>query len=304
MRNLMFVTACAAFCFVVDAARADENDLAEIRATAKTFVTAFNAQDAEAIAALWTENADYRDDTGLFFHGRDAIKQAYADVFAVNPQQKIEILVESIQLITPDLAIEDGIADVSPPPPGPPGASRYTATHVRQGGKWLLASVREWQEDVKSNYAHLKPLEWLIGSWEAKSPGRTSEATFEWTRNKNFIKRTFTIKLGDEDFTITKGTQLIGYDPSKGEIRSWLFDSESGFAEAVWSVKGNRIVGQSNSVLSDGSTAQSTDILTRVDNNKLTFQSVNRTIERESVDDGDMITAVRVGAETTLAQSE
>ena len=284
--------------------RADEEDLEEIRATAKKFVTAFNAGDAEGIAALWAENADYRDDTGLYFHGRDEIKQAYADVFAVTPGQKLDILVESVRLITPDLAVEDGVANVSPPPPGPPGAGRYAATHVRLGGKWLLASVREWREDVDSNYAQLQPLEWLIGSWVAKSPGRTSETTFEWTTNKNFIKRTFTVKTGDDDYTITRGTQVIGYDPSKKQIRSWLFDSESGFAETTWSAEGNRLVGQTMSVLSDGSTAQSTDILTRANDNELTFQSVKRTIDRESVPDGDLITAVRVGAETTLAQAE
>ena len=304
MRNLMMVIVCTAFCFAGGGARADESDLAEIRETAKQFVAAFNAGDADAIAALWAENADYRDETGLSFHGRDAIRQAYADAFAATPGQKIEVLVESVRLITPDLAVEDGVAEVSPLPPGPPAEGRYTATHVRTDGKWRLASVREWREEVESKYAHLQPLEWLIGTWTAKSPGRTSETTFEWTRNKNFIKRTFTIKLGDEDYTITKGTQLIGYDPSRDEIRSWLFDSESGFAEAVWSVEGGRIVGQSSCVLSDGSTAQSTEILTRVDDNEFTFQSVNRTIERESVADGDLITAVRVGAEETLAQAD
>jgi len=299
MKSFMLVSSCLVCWLVAHAGHADEGseiDLEQIRATAPAFVAAFNAGDADAIAALWTENADYRDDTGLYFHGRDAIKQAYADVFATNPGQKIQVLVESVKLITPDLAVEDGIADVSPPPPGPPAEGRYTAIHVRQDGTWLLACVREWHEDVDSKYSHLKPLEWLIGTWVATSPGRTAETTFEWTRNKNFIKRTFTIKLGEQDFTITKGTQLIGYDPSKGEIRSWLFDSESGFAESVWSVDGNHLVGQSNVVLADGSTAQSTDTLTQITDNQFTFQSTKRTIEGEAVEDGDLITAVRAGS--------
>ena len=63
MRSLTLLTCYAALCFSGGAAHTQESDLAQIRATAKAFVKAFNDQGADAIAALWTENADYRDDT-------------------------------------------------------------------------------------------------------------------------------------------------------------------------------------------------------------------------------------------------
>lgn len=293
MNKTRLMAACVVLAVAAGTVRADENDLQAVRQTAKTFVEAFNNGDAHAIAALWTEDADYRDETGVFYHGREAIEQGYADFFAAQPEEKLEVSVESLRQITPDVVVEDGIAHVSPPVAGAPVASRYTATHVRGDGRWLLATVRETSFEVPSNYAYLQPLEWLIGSWVATSPDRTSHMSFEWTKNKNFIKRTFTIKKGSEDFTITTGTQVIGYDPSAGQIRSWLFDSEAGFGETVWSIEENGLVGQSTSVLIDGSKALSTDILTRTDEDHFTVQSVDRTIDGESVANGDVIQVAR-----------
>jgi uncharacterized protein (TIGR02246 family) len=285
----------------VGVANADEADLDAIRGTAKAFVDAFDAGDAAAVAALWAEDADYRDEGGVFFHGRDAIQQAYAELFAENPGHKLELSVEALRQVGPDLAIEDGVSFVSPPVAGPPVAGRYTATHVRQDGQWRIESVREWSFEVDSNYSHLQPLEWLIGNWVATSPGRTSEMKFEWTKNKNFIKRTFTIKKGDEDYTITTGTQVIGYDPSTDQIRSWLFDSDAGFAETVWTVEEDGLVGHSNGVLIDGSKTQSTDILKRDSEDHFTVQSVDRTIDGDSVADGEVIEVARVGGGRSLA---
>ena len=209
----------------------------------------------------------------------------------------MEISLESVRLITPTLAVEDGVATISPPVEGRPVAGRYTATHVHQDGKWLLASVREWLIEPETNYSKLQPLEWLIGRWVGTAPDRTTETTFEWTPNKNFIKRTFTTKKGDEDFTITTGTQMIGYDASKGAIRSWLFDSDGGFAESLWSLVEDGVKGQATSVLADGSVAHSTDLLTRVTDDEFTIQSVNRTIDGETTPDGDVMKVVRIGSE-------
>lgn len=277
---------------------ADQQELDAIRRTAEAFVNAFNARDARAIGTLWMEKADFRDDTGSFFHGRNAIEQKYAEFFAENSQEmKMELSLESLRLITPTVAVEDGMATISPPVAGRPVAGRYTAIHVRQDGKWLLATVREWQTEVETNYSRLQPLEWLIGHWAGSAPDHTIDTTFEWTKNKNFIKRTFGIKKGDEDFTVTTGTQLIGYDASKEVIRSWLFDSDGGFSESIWALLENGVKGQSTSVLIDGSVAHSTEHLTRLTDDEFTIQSVNRTIDGESVADGDVTKVVRITAD-------
>ena len=33
---------------------------------------------------------------------------------------------------------------------------------------------------------------------------------------------------------------MIGYDPVKGRLRSWVFDSEGGFGEGSWRQEGNK----------------------------------------------------------------
>jgi uncharacterized protein (TIGR02246 family) len=302
MKRFVFAIACAAWSFSAGLAQADDTDIRSIDAAGKAFVAAYNAKDATTLATLWMENADYKDETGLDYHGRDAIERAFAELFAEHPDWKLELQVESSRLVTPTLATRDGIAVISPPPAGPPGPNRYSAVLVLKDGKWMIASVRESRVDVASNYPHLQPLEWLIGSWVAKSPGRTTETTFAWTKNKSFIKRTFRSTTTEKDGSkITTGTQVVGYDPTTGKIRSWLFDSEGGFAESAWSDEENRMVGQTRSVLSDGSAAHSTDVLTRISNDEFTIQSTNRTVDAESVEDGDTIRVVRVGASGATA---
>ena len=305
MKRLVFVIACAAWASSAGLAQADDSDLKAMDAAGKAFVAAYNAKDATTLATMWTENADYKDDTGLDLHGRDAIQRAFAAQFAEHPDWKLELHVESSRLVTPTMATRDGIAVISPPPAGPPGPNRYFATLVLQDGKWLIASVRESRVDVASNYPHLQSLEWLIGSWVAKSPGRTTETTFAWTKNKSFIRRTFRITTAEKDETkTTTGTQVIGYDPTTGEIRSWLFDSDGGFSESAWSVEEDRMVGRTRSVLSDGSAAHSTDVLTRISNDEFTVQSTNRSVDGESVKDGDALHVVRVSASGAPAKAQ
>src|SRR6516165_9366677 len=305
MKRLVFVIACAAWAFSAGPAQADDSDLKAMDAAGKAFVAAYNAKDANTLGTLWMQDADYKDDTGLDYHGRDAIQRAFAAQFAEHPDWKLELQVESSRLITPTLATRDGIAVISTSPAGSPGRNRYSATLVLQDGKWLIASVRESRVDVASNYPHLQSLEWLIGSWVAKSPGRTTETTFAWTKNKSFLKRTFRITAAEKDKSkTTTGTQVIGYDPTTGEIRSWLFDSEGGFAESAWSGEENRMVGQTRSVMADGSAGHSTDVLTRISNDEFTVQSTNRTVDGESVKDGDAIHVVRVSASGAPAKAQ
>ena len=68
---------------VAFSARAADSDTAgraadesAIRASAKEFSAAFAHGDAEAIAAMWTENGTLSDESGRLFKGRKAIASA------------------------------------------------------------------------------------------------------------------------------------------------------------------------------------------------------------------------------------
>ena len=60
----------------------EESELEAIRKSSHAFEEAFNKADAKAVAALWTIDGDYVDETGQVFAGRDAIEKQYADFFA------------------------------------------------------------------------------------------------------------------------------------------------------------------------------------------------------------------------------
>src|SRR5438445_13871226 len=76
------------------------DDLKTIRGTAQAFVAAFNRGEAQAVAALWTEDGDCIDDTGRRFQGRGEIEQVYSAFFREHPGSKIKIVVDSLRLLS------------------------------------------------------------------------------------------------------------------------------------------------------------------------------------------------------------
>jgi uncharacterized protein (TIGR02246 family) len=129
------------------ASRADAVD-AEIRAAAADFAAAFARGDAERLARHWTVDGDYIDECGQRFVGRAAIQAEYEAFFRQQPGIAMHITVDSVRVIGPDTAIEDGRAVLGSIPSGSPAFSRYTAVHVRQGGRWLMAAVRDTRVEV------------------------------------------------------------------------------------------------------------------------------------------------------------
>src|SRR5262245_57456980 len=67
-------------------------DREAIRATVREFTVAFNRGDAAAVAAQWTDQGEYHDDGGTSLRGREAIEQAYRELFKDTPNRTIEVL--------------------------------------------------------------------------------------------------------------------------------------------------------------------------------------------------------------------
>jgi len=249
---------------------------AEIRATADAFVKAFNAGDAKAVAALWTANGTMADDQGEIFKGRKAIEDQYAAFFKAHPGAKMKVAVKSIEFPTPSMAVEDGTAQVVAQHGGPPVASRYTAVHVREDGKWLMASVRETAIPLSSNFSRLEDLGWLIGTWEAKRDGTAVRATFRWFANKSFIEREYTVR--EDGVQTASGIQIIGWDPQAGQVRSWSFDASGGYGSSLWTATPEGWHAESSGVLPDGTPTSSQEMLIRVpgEDNVLGWRSFDR----------------------------
>jgi hypothetical protein len=154
-------------------------------------------------------------------------------------------------------------------------ATRYVSISVKNGDQWLISQLTETEAPPQSAYSQLQALEWLIGNWEDKAGDQTVETKVNWVGDKNFLARTFKVKGTDQ--TETDGWEIIGWDPARQQIRSWIFDSNGGFGESTWANDGEHWLIQASNVLPDGSRSTAEHVLTRVDDNKFSWESQNRT---------------------------
>ena len=122
----------------------DNKDADAITKSSLDFAAAFNKGDTKAIAAMWTDQGECIEASGESFTGRDAIEKAYADAFKDKAQGKIELEIRSLRFPSRDTAIEEGFIRHTPDGPGLPSSTMYTASHVREDGKWLIAYSREY----------------------------------------------------------------------------------------------------------------------------------------------------------------
>jgi uncharacterized protein (TIGR02246 family) len=262
-------------------------DATAIKAAGQSFLKAFMAGDARALAAHWTAEGEYIAEDGTAIRGRAEIEKAYAKRFgkkAAVTTARMEHT--SLRFPSQDTAIEEGHFRIQTDK-DTSITSKYSLLLVREGGKWLMAVVREWPHAGAS----LQDLEWLIGSWVAKRDNTEVRTTYEWWGAKRFIRVQISLKQGDHVLT---GFQMIGKDGSTGQIRSWAFDTDGNFGEATWTRDGKKWVQDSAGVLADGGVLSATNLLIPIDDDTFTFQSVERSISGEEAADIPPVRVIRV----------
>jgi uncharacterized protein (TIGR02246 family) len=257
-----------------------------------SYVQAFNKHDAKALADHWSPDAVYLNrSTGEEVVGRTAIAEQFASLLKAQPQLKLEVNVESIQFISPNVAVEQGKARFLAPNAEPEEID-YTAVDVKREGKWLLDRVTDKaKEVVPSHYEQLKVLEWMVGEWKSGADNAEVELDCNWTKNQNFLTRAFKISI-DGNIS-TSGMQIVGWDPTAKTIRSWTFDSKGTFAVATWEQKGGRWFLRNRGTLPDGRTATMINVMKQVDANSFTWQTIERTAGGELLPNIDEIQLVR-----------
>jgi uncharacterized protein (TIGR02246 family) len=278
------------------------DDEAAIRKSDVAYVEAYNKQDAKALAALWSPEAVYVDpETETEIVGREAIEKEFADTFSSQKNAKLEIKADAIKFMSPNVAVESGLARITRPD-AEPDESNYSALYVKHDGTWFLDRVTEEETPLApvappSNYEHLKDLEWMVGSWidQDDTDHVMIQTDCNWTKNKNFITRSFAVVVGDK--VDMSGIQLIGWDPVAKQIRSWVFDSDGGFGEGKWSKKGKGWVVQQTGTLPDGRKAAEVNVIKPVDNDSFTWQTIQRSVDGDILPDVEEITIVRKPAD-------
>ena len=271
---------------------AQQKDEAAIRTGVMAYAKAFNQGNAEAVAGFWSPNAVYTNRiSGQQVVGREAIGKQFKDLFASSDKLKLDLSVESIQFVSPNVAVEHGTAQFLSSK-SDPEAIEYSAVYVRRDGKWLLDRVTD--EAVKaadSNYEKLKGLEWFIGSWVDQDENIRIETDCNWTKNKNFMTRSFTVSAGDN--VELSGMQIIGWDAASKQIRSWTFDSDGGFSQGVWSKSKDRWYVHKKGTTADGETTTAVNHVTPVDDNTFAFQSTQRTLAGQMLPNIDEVLVAR-----------
>ncbi len=275
-----------------DAAPADrKDDEKAIQATDDAFVKAYNAGDVKAIANLFLEDAEAADEEGETVRGRDAIASIFAGLFEANPGGKITLTVDSVRFLSDKLAIENGRSKVTDKDGGNPESTRYTVLYLKRDNHWLQAHIREHADKHVSPHDRLKELEWMVGDWvEEESHGIVTNSC-RWSEDKNYLLRDFSVRI--EGKPAFSGTQRIGWDPSLRQIRSWVFDNEGGFGEALWTRSGDQWAIRSQSVRPDGHRESSTQVLTLVNPHTARWKSVDRTVSGKIVPDIEEIVMVK-----------
>ncbi len=257
-----------------------------------SYTAAFNAGDAEALAAHWSPEAVYVNPlTGSQVEGREAITEEFKLILSQMQDTKLTVDLVSVRFISPSVAVEDGVAHIHSAD-GQLQTSNYTAIHVKRDKQWLLDRVTEEAAPViLSHYEQLKDLEWLIGTWVDDDGQSRIETTCRWTQNRNFITRSFSVSnQGRVEMT---GFQLIGWDPAQRQIRSWVFDSDGGFAEGRWTNKENQWYVTTSGTLPDGGKASSVNVISMVDNDQFKWRSLNRTVRGKLLPNIDEVVIVR-----------
>lgn len=260
-------------------ATATAEDAAERKAVEealKNFATTFNDHKADQVAALYTTNAELVDLAGRVTRGRAAIHEMLAKVFVDQPQIKIQMEVQSIRFLSPELAIEEGISTITSGSPNAPTVHRdhYTVTHIKHDGKWLMASARDSAPPPLTAQEQLQQLEWLVGEWVDENSDTVVHTTYYWSEDKRYLFSKYSVQRAGEP--TKEGLQRIGWDPQLQQLRSWTFDAVGGFSEGLWSRSGDQWIVKRTGTTVDGKIRSATTILTKLGPDHALFQSRDR----------------------------
>ncbi|MGO9121843.1 MAG: YybH family protein [Desulfomonilaceae bacterium] len=267
------------------------NDEAAIRQTLDSYVEAFNNNDSFALSNLWSEDAEYEDETGEIYRGRKEIQEAFKQFFSENRGVRLKISVEKINKVSSGVAVVAGKSSVSAPGEEADD-SEFVSQFIKKDNQWQIAKVGEGLDSP--NYQRLKDLEWLIGEWTDEKNAGQMQTIAQWTANKNFITVSFAIQTNEID---VEGTQIIGWDPVNKTIKSWIFDSLGSVAEGVWSKQGSRWQVKVSRIFNDGAKGSETYIYEPDNKNTFVWSATARVDNGQQLPDIDVIKIVRKQSE-------
>ena len=186
----------------------------------------------------------------------------------------------SVRMVTPEMAIEDGSAELGAGSSGKPAVKgTYTAVWIRQQGKWLISSMREHGMSAAAAEAPatLDDLSCFVGHWQAERGGNTVSVDCHWAPGKRFLLRDITVT--QKDGTSQQINQRIGLVASTGTIRSWSFDVEGGTSEGNWARKGDDWVVALHGVRDDGAVTSGRATYSNISSDQYDFETTDASVD-------------------------
>lgn len=275
---------------IASTARGADNDESAIRQSSERLVAAFNAAKVDDVAATFLPNGELIDEHGTIYQGTSAIKELLTAFYERFPGARLALDIESIRTAGP-VAFEEGTRTITTSDGSAKTQLRYISVWAKADGGWKLASIRDFSDDpIPTANDNLQSIAWLVGDWINEGSDGKVSISYRWSDDKNFL-------LGDFQFDSAEGgarksTQRIGWDPSAGRIRSWLFDSDGGFAEGAWTIVDDGAVIKSTSVNPDGSTSNVTLNIVMKDKDHYSIEGTDRVIG-DSLEEDFEITVAR-----------
>ncbi|MGD9647115.1 MAG: nuclear transport factor 2 family protein [Pirellulales bacterium] len=262
---------------LVPPAYSQDNETAEaIHQNAKTLVAALNAGKAAEVGGMFLPKGELIDEAGTVYQGPSEIEALLTKFYERFPGAKLTIEVESIRPVGP-VAIEEGSRTFASADGDLQARFRYIAIWAKTDDGWKLASFRDFADDpVPTPHEFLEPLGWLVGEWINEGTDGKVAISYRWSDDKNYLLGEF--QMESSEGKSRKSTQRIGWDPSAGRIRSWLFDADGGFAEGEWTAVDEGLVVKSSSVNPDGTTATATLNITPQDKDHFSIEASDRVV--------------------------
>jgi ketosteroid isomerase-like protein len=268
---------------------------AEVTKRLQAFAQAFNQGNADQLSTFWTQDAEVvRPDQGEVFNGKDEIVKVLQKRVQELKERRLKFSFRQDKINFPaeDQAVILGVVEVRDDKDQLLLRDARRVELVRQSGQWLIDSVNDIEvAPAPPVYNRLKEIEWLIGKWKDSDEDVTVVFNNRWDKYKNFIISRFTMTV----FSLEEmeGIQIIGWDPIKKKIQSWLFDSDGGYGSGEWTKNGSSWEVALNYTLSDGKKGSGTNIYTKVDDTHYRFASKNRQLDGAAVEDIEPVTVVK-----------
>lgn len=269
-----------------------EADMKAIDKLVQQGIEAFEKRDAAAIAANWTAEGEYIRNDGEPIRGRAEIEKGYAEFFkTLKGKLKLDIQVDGLRFTSATTAVSEVTLRLKNEEGEAVASSWRNTMLVKEGGAWKVAIVQEWDRDDALDVS-IHELSWLVGTWHVATKEREVTTQYEWNDSKTFILGKYTVK--EKDKVVESGTQMIGKDNADSVIRSWVFQSDGGFGDGVWTREGKKWSVDFVGVTPAGQELTANAIYIHLDANTYTWQSVDQAVDGEPIPDTLPVKVTRV----------